>query len=98
VNHAPTTPAEWAAAALKQADTARVRIALVQIEHLRALLADLDTFHRAMDALVTHIDNATGFDAGETSPEDAPWAAALDRLGDARNEIVNDLVAKGLWA
>lgn len=98
MSDAPNTPAEWATAALKQADTARMRIALVQTEHLRSLLANLDTFHRAMDALVTHIDNATSFDAGETSPEDAPWAAALDRLDDARNEIVNDLVAKGLWA
>lgn len=34
------TPAEWAAAALKQADTAGTRVALVQTEHLRELLAE----------------------------------------------------------
>lgn len=37
---ADLTPAEWAAAALKQADTARMRVALVQTEHLRELLAE----------------------------------------------------------
>jgi hypothetical protein len=98
VNDAPKSPAEWATAALKQADTARMRIAIVQCEHLRALLANLDDFHRALDALVTHVDKATGFGAGETLPESAPWAAALNSLDDARNEIVDGLVAKGLWA
>lgn len=35
------TPAEWAAAALKQAETAGVPVALVRIEHLRELLDEL---------------------------------------------------------
>lgn len=39
---ADLTPAEWAAAALKQADTAKMRVALVQTEHLRELLAERD--------------------------------------------------------
>lgn len=39
---ADLTPAEWAAAALKQAETAGVPVALVQIEHLRALLDELE--------------------------------------------------------
>lgn len=34
------TPAEWAEAALKQADAAGVPVALVRTEHLRALLAE----------------------------------------------------------
>jgi len=37
---ADLTPAQWAAAALQQADTAGMRVALVQTEHLRALLAE----------------------------------------------------------
>lgn len=41
MNHAPTTPAEWAAADLAQADAAGVPVALVKTEHLRALLAAL---------------------------------------------------------
>lgn len=41
------TPAEWAAAALKQAETAGVPVALVRIEHLRELLAERETLANA---------------------------------------------------
>lgn len=98
MTNAPTTPTGWAAAALEQSETAGVPVALVRTEHLRALLADRDTFHRALDGLVTAVREACGFDAGETNPEDAPWAAALDRLDEACTQITDDLVAKGLWA
>lgn len=94
----PTTAAEWAEAVLKQSDAAGVRVTLIESQHLRELLADRDTFHRVLDGLVTAVREACGFDAGETSPEDAPWAAALDRLDEACTQIVDGLVAKGLWA
>jgi len=42
MNDAPSTPAQWAAAALKQSDAAGVPVALVKTEHLRALLAERD--------------------------------------------------------
>jgi hypothetical protein len=34
------TPAEWVEAAVKQAEAAGVRVAIIQVEHLRALLAE----------------------------------------------------------
>lgn len=47
---APSTPAEWAAADLKQADAAGVPVALVKTEHLRAILADLERYRLAETA------------------------------------------------
>lgn len=41
---ADLTAAEWAAAALKQADTAGMRVALIETRHLRALLAELGQY------------------------------------------------------
>lgn len=45
------TPAEWAAAALKQAETAGVPVALVRIEHLRALLDEREVLTAAVAPL-----------------------------------------------
>lgn len=50
------TPAEWAAAALKQAETAGVPVALVQIEHLRELLAERETLREGLRALADSPD------------------------------------------
>lgn len=54
---------------------------------MASVLAELDRFRGAFRRLSDAVDTACMFDAGETCPEDAPWAAALDQLDDVHNEI-----------
>lgn len=101
----PQAAADWLALMLKQAESVHMPIALAPVGNLRTLLDEreqlrgyLDTYHRALDRLVDAVRTACSFDGGEKNPEDAPWAAALDALDDTSHQILDGLIAAGLWA
>jgi len=62
----------------------------------RMAVRDALAWHDAFERLARAVQEACAFDGGETLPEDAPWAAALDRLDTALGEIrdaVKDVVS-----
>lgn len=46
------TPSEWVEAAVKQADAARMRVAIVEVEHLRALLSEREALRAGLGELL----------------------------------------------
>lgn len=69
---------------------ARAGRRLLTYTNVAELLKELEEARRwrtAFEDLAGAVESACSFDAGETLPECAPWAAALDRLDTALNAI-----------
>jgi len=60
---------------------------------IEGLGSNSDRWKDAFGRLAEAVEAACSFDAGETLPESAPWAAALNTLDDALNEIRDGLKA-----
>jgi len=58
-----------------------------------ALGGSCDRWRTAFETLADAVEAACSIDAGEALPESSPWAAELDRLDTALNEIRDELKA-----